>query len=139
MKKLALHWQILIGMVLGVLFGFAAVQFSGGKELVTDWVKPFGTIFINSLKLIAVPLIVASLIMGIAGLKDISKLEIYDGSTERFCAIGDENGLFICINKQSKNWFPTNEKAYSSPFKIDFENNGTCFSFEFKDGVIESN
>lgn len=81
MKKLALHWQILIGMVLGVLFGFIAVQIDGGNTFVTDWIKPFGTIFINSLKLIAVPLIVASLIMGIAGLKDISKLSKLGGRT----------------------------------------------------------
>ena len=77
MKKLALHWQILLGMAAGVLFGFLALQFDWGKGFVTDWIKPFGTIFINSLKLIAVPLIVASLIMGIAGLKDISKIEIF--------------------------------------------------------------
>lgn len=81
MKKIALHWQILIGMALGVLFGFGAVQFEGGNQFVTDWIKPFGTIFINSLKLIAVPLIVASLIMGIAGLKDISKLSKMGGRT----------------------------------------------------------
>jgi Na+/H+-dicarboxylate symporter len=81
MKKLALHWQILLGMALGVAFGFLALQFEWGKDFVTDWVKPFGTIFINSLKLIAVPLIVASLIMGIAGLKDISKLSKMGGRT----------------------------------------------------------
>jgi proton glutamate symport protein len=81
MKKLALHWQILLGMAFGVLFGFLALQFSWGKDLVTDWIKPFGTIFINSLKLIAVPLIVASLIMGVAGLKDISKLSKMGGRT----------------------------------------------------------
>jgi Na+/H+-dicarboxylate symporter len=57
------------------------VQFDGGQEFVTNWVKPFGTTFINSLKLIAVPLIVASLIMGIAGLKDISKLSKMGGRT----------------------------------------------------------
>jgi proton glutamate symport protein len=81
MKKLALHWQILLGMAFGVLFGFIAIQFSWGKDLVTDWIKPFGTIFINCLKLIAVPLIIASLIMGIAGLKDISKLSKMGGRT----------------------------------------------------------
>ena len=81
MKKLALHWQILLGMAAGVLFGFLALQFDWGKGFVTDWIKPFGTIFINSLKLIAVPLIVASLIMGIAGLKDISKLSKMGGRT----------------------------------------------------------
>ncbi|MEZ4960534.1 MAG: dicarboxylate/amino acid:cation symporter [Saprospiraceae bacterium] len=73
MKKLALHWQILIGMLAGVLFGLLAVSV-GWVGFVVDWIKPFGTIFINLLKLIAVPLIVASLIKGISDLKDISKL-----------------------------------------------------------------
>ncbi|MBI9041393.1 dicarboxylate/amino acid:cation symporter [Lutibacter sp.] len=74
MKKIALHWQILIGMALGVLIGLLMTQFEQGKEIVQDWIKPFGTIFINSLKLIAVPLILASLIKGVSDLKDISKL-----------------------------------------------------------------
>ena len=81
MKKLALHWKILIGMVLGVVFGFVMVNFSGGKELVLDWIKPFGTIFINALKLIAVPLILGSLISGVSDLKDISKLSKMGGKT----------------------------------------------------------
>ncbi|OAD40894.1 dicarboxylate/amino acid:cation symporter [Polaribacter atrinae] len=75
MKKLALHWKILIGMVLGIVFGFIMNSVDGGKGFVTDWVKPFGTIFINLLKLIAVPLILASLIKGISDLKDISKIK----------------------------------------------------------------
>ena len=81
MKKLALHWRILLGMVLGVVFGFVMVGFDGGKEIVQDWVKPFGTIFINSLKLIAVPLILGSLIKGVSDLKDISKLSKMGGKT----------------------------------------------------------
>ena len=75
MKKVALHWKILIGMVLGIVFGFIMNSVDGGKGFVTDWVKPFGTIFINLLKLIAVPLILASLIKGISDLKDISKIK----------------------------------------------------------------
>ncbi|MGB0949002.1 MAG: dicarboxylate/amino acid:cation symporter [Marinirhabdus sp.] len=74
MKKLALHWQILLGMALGVAFALVLTNFSWGDELIGDWVKPFGTIFINSLKLIAVPLIFASLVKGISDLKDISSL-----------------------------------------------------------------
>ncbi len=74
MKKLALHWQILLGMFLGVLFALVLTNFSWGPEFVGDWIKPFGNIFINALKLIAVPLILASLIKGISDLKDISKL-----------------------------------------------------------------
>jgi len=81
MKKLALHWQILLGMVFGVLFAFLLIQFEWGKDVIVNWVKPFGTIFINLLKLIAVPLILASLIKGISDLKDISKLSKMGGRT----------------------------------------------------------
>lgn len=96
MKKLALHWKIIIGMVLGVLFGFLMNSVSGGKGFVSDWIAPFGTIFINLLKLIAVPLILASLIKGISDLKDISKIKsmglrtiiIYVGTTLVAIVIG---------------------------------------------------
>ena len=81
MKKLALHWQILLGMVVGVLVGLLMTQIEGGKEIVQDWIKPFGKIFINALKLIAVPLILASLIKGVSDLKDISKLSKMGGRT----------------------------------------------------------
>lgn len=74
MKKLALHWQILIGMGAGILFALILTNFEWGSQFVTDWIKPFGTIFINALKLIAVPLILASLIKGVSDLKDISSL-----------------------------------------------------------------
>lgn len=74
MKKLALHWQILLGMALGVIFALILSNFSWGSEFIGDWIKPFGTVFINSLKLIAVPLILGSLIKGVSDLKDISQL-----------------------------------------------------------------
>lgn len=74
MKKLELHWQILIGMGLGIAFAFILSNFEWGSGFITDWIKPFGTIFINALKLIAVPLILASLIKGVSDLKDISSL-----------------------------------------------------------------
>lgn len=78
--KLALHWKIVIGMVLGLAFGFI-MQNLEMKEIVVDWVKPFGTIFINLLKMIAVPLIVVSLIVGLSDLKDIAKLSKLGGRT----------------------------------------------------------
>jgi Na+/H+-dicarboxylate symporter len=68
-------------MVGGVLFALAMVQFEWGPKIISDWVKPFGNIFINSLKLIAVPLILASLIKGVSDLKDISKLSKMGGRT----------------------------------------------------------
>ena len=73
MKKLALHWKILIGMLLGLVFGYIMLQVDGGAEFVDRWIKPLGTIFVKLLKLIAIPLILASLIKGISDLKDISK------------------------------------------------------------------
>lgn len=137
MKKLALHWKIIIGMVLGVVFGFVLLSTSWGREevvtgiipayekvvesidngkvvhsvefveaeevkelkakhFISRWVAPFGTIFINLLKLIAIPLILASLIKGISDLKDISKIKsmglrtisIYVGTTVVAIIIG---------------------------------------------------
>lgn len=82
-KKMALHWKILIGMILGLLFGLMMKNLEQ-KGIVIDWVKPFGTIFINLLKMIAVPLIVVSLIVGLADLKDISKLSKLGGRTVLF-------------------------------------------------------
>jgi len=81
MKKLALHWQILIGMLAGVLFALGMIQLEWGAKFISDWIKPFGNIFINVLKLIAVPLILASLIKGVSDLKDISKLSKVGGRT----------------------------------------------------------
>lgn len=81
MKKLALHWKILIGMALGVIVGALMTNFEGGKEVIQDWIKPFGRIFINSLKLIAIPLILAALIKGVSDLRDISKLSKMGGRT----------------------------------------------------------
>lgn len=86
MKNIALHWKILIGMALGVLFGWLASGFGWGN-FVSDYIKPFGTIFINLLKLIAVPLIIVSLIKGIADLKDVSKLSKMGGQTI---------GIYLC-------------------------------------------
>lgn len=81
MKKLALHWQILIGIAAGILTGLIAIQFDGGGSLIIDWIKPFGTMFINLLKLIAIPLIVTSLIKGVSDMKDISQLSRMGGRT----------------------------------------------------------
>ena len=68
-------------MSLGVLFGVSFSFIPGGDLFIANYIKPFGTIFINLLKLIAVPLILASLIKGISDLKDISKLSKMGGRT----------------------------------------------------------
>ena len=78
---MALHWKILIGMVTGVLFGVLMLNIDGGDLFVNNWIKPLGTIFVKLLKLIAIPLILASLIKGISDLKDISKFKTIGSKT----------------------------------------------------------
>ena len=71
--KLELHWKIIIGLLLGLLYGiFAASQ--GLTSFTSEWISPFGKIFLNLLKLIAVPLVLSSLITGVASLSDTKKL-----------------------------------------------------------------
>ncbi len=75
-----LHWRIIAGLVLGIIFGVIAAA-SGWGRFTADWITPFGTIFINALKLIGVPLILGSLVTGVASLGDIGKLSRIGGRT----------------------------------------------------------
>ena len=68
-----LHWQIILGMILGLVYGIGAAQFQW-TGFATNWVVPFGDIFMNLLKLIAVPLVLTSLVAGVASLSDFKKL-----------------------------------------------------------------
>ncbi len=68
-----LHWKIIIGLVVGLIYGVIAAA-AGWGQFTTDWIAPFGRIFINLLKLIAVPLVLASLVTGVASLSDLRKL-----------------------------------------------------------------
>ena len=58
-------------------------------------------------------------------------LEIFDGKLDSFCAIGDEHGLFITIDKNKGTWFPSGDKAYPSPFGMEFVDNNHKFSFDY--------
>ncbi|HMQ00152.1 MAG TPA: dicarboxylate/amino acid:cation symporter [Cyclobacteriaceae bacterium] len=80
LKKLPLYAKILIGMAIGLVWGLSAAPL-GILEFTNNWIKPFGQIFINSLKLIAVPLVFVSLIDGVSNLTDISKLSRIGGKT----------------------------------------------------------
>uniref|UniRef100_UPI00404956F3 dicarboxylate/amino acid:cation symporter n=1 Tax=Fulvivirga sp. TaxID=1931237 RepID=UPI00404956F3 len=73
MKKPALHVLIILGMILGLIYGLLASNF-GWIQFTIDWIKPFGTIFINLLKLVAVPLVIVTIIGGITSLSDTTKL-----------------------------------------------------------------
>lgn len=65
-------------------------------------------------------------------------LEVFDGSFERFCAIGDPQGLFITINKNRKDWFPTGDKAFSSDFKIEFTHKDKSCRLQFVDNELKA-
>ncbi|MBX2985525.1 MAG: dicarboxylate/amino acid:cation symporter [Bacteroidia bacterium] len=73
MKKIALHWKILIGLTAGIIWAFSSIGL-GFNSFTQDWVSPFGIIFLNLLKLIAIPLVMFSIITGIAELSDLTKL-----------------------------------------------------------------
>ena len=72
-KGLALHWQVIIGLILGVIYAWMSIKY-GWNQFTLDWIQPIGDIFINLLKLIAVPLVLFSIISGVASLGDIKKL-----------------------------------------------------------------
>lgn len=75
-----LHWQIIIGLLLGLFWGLFASSL-GLATFTQDFIKPFGSIFVRMLELIAVPLVLASLIVGVASLSDIRKLSRIGGKT----------------------------------------------------------
>ena len=81
MKKIALHIQILIGMGLGLIFALLSIQLGWPATLTVNYIKPLGTIFLNSLKMITIPLILVSLILGITNIKDVAKLSRIGGKT----------------------------------------------------------
>ena len=78
--KIKLHWQIIIGLVLGLIYGIISASMGWGL-FTKNWIVPFGDIFLNLLKLIAVPLVISSLITGVASLADIQKLSRIGGKT----------------------------------------------------------
>ena len=80
MFKMQLHWQIITGLLLGLVFGIISA-IAGWGQFTTDWIAPFGTIFIRLLKFIAIPLVLTSLITGIASLSDLKKLSRIGGKT----------------------------------------------------------
>lgn len=79
-KKLPLYAKILIGMLIGLVWGLSAESL-GLLNFTRDWIKPFGDIFIRSLKLIAIPLVIVSLIDGVSNLSDVAKLSRLGGKT----------------------------------------------------------
>ncbi|MBS6042146.1 MAG: cation:dicarboxylase symporter family transporter [Clostridium baratii] len=77
MKKLGLAFQIILGLILGIIVG--AVFY--GNPVVTSYLQPFGDIFIRLIKMIVVPIVFSSLVVGVAGVGDIKKVGKIGGKT----------------------------------------------------------
>jgi len=132
-RKIPIHWQIIIGLLLGVLWAICS-SFLGWSDFTLNWIDPFGKIFIKLLKMIAVPIVLFSLIKGVSELADISKLGklgfktlgIYILTTVIAVSIGlslvniFKPGLCVIVEiltrfyndaNTNKNYFLTQEKA----------------------------
>lgn len=121
MRKIALHWQVIIALVLGIIYAVAAVQL-GWQDFTKSYFSPFGDIFINVLKLIAVPLVLFSIITGIASLGNIKQLGrvgvktllIYVGTTMSAIIVG----LFF-VNAIKPGTYPSEESRIEK--RIEYE------------------
>ncbi|MDR4949630.1 cation:dicarboxylate symporter family transporter [Neobacillus cucumis] len=77
MKRISLAWQIFIGLALGIIVG--AIFY--GNPQVANFLQPFGNVFIHLIKMIVVPIVVSSIIVGVAGVGDSKKLGKLGGKT----------------------------------------------------------
>jgi proton glutamate symport protein len=77
MKRISLAWQILIGLVLGIVVG---TIFYGNPD-VAKFLQPIGDIFLRLIKMIVIPIVISSLIVGIASVGDTKKLGKLGGKT----------------------------------------------------------
>ena len=111
------------------------VEFIGRKNLGNESNEDFSANSLLEISEIGIP--VNDIKSTYKTLKEISNIEIFDGGFERFCAIGNESGLFICINKNIKDWYPTGDKAHSSQFEIRFEEKRQEYEMAFIDGKIK--
>jgi len=106
------------------------VEFIARKNLKNPSHEPFTAKLLLEISEIGLP--TNDIQKEFTSLQALANLAIFSGGFERFCAIGDEHGLFICINKNNKDWFPTNEKAYSSDFDIHFIENNIEYKVQYK-------
>lgn len=109
-KKLSLPVQIFLALILGILVGLA-FYFIGKPELTTNYLKPFGTIFVNLLKFIVVPVVLLSMIDGIISMGDMKKVGAVGWKTVAYflvtTAIACVIGLVFANLFNSAGLFPT--------------------------------
>ena len=113
------------------------VEFIARKNLKTESDEAFSSASLLEISEIGLPVSIVEATY--QSIQTIANVPIFSGGFERFCAIGDEHGLFICIDKKVKDWYPTGEKAYPADFELSFIQAGVAYALEFKDGKLLSN
>ncbi|WP_299128369.1 dicarboxylate/amino acid:cation symporter [uncultured Winogradskyella sp.] len=135
MKKLALHWKIIIGMVLGIIWALISSSM-GWSEFTINWIDPFGTIFINLLKLIAVPLVLFSIIGGVANIGDPSSLGRMGGKTLGIYLLTTVSAIalgLLLVNVISPGKLIDEESRVDN--RISYEIWADAEGYEIKDGI----
>lgn len=110
------------------------VELIARKNLNNGSERKFGSETFLELSEIGIPVVDVKKTFGV--LNATIQLQIYDGSFEKFCALGDEHGLFICINKNRKMWFPMDDLAHSSDFVADIVQNDKSYQVNFTNDLI---
>ena len=109
-KKLSLPVQIVIALILGIAAGLI-FYFIGKPEFTTNYLKPFGTIFVNLLKFIVVPVVLLSMIDGIISMGDMKKVGSVGWKTVAYFLITTAAacviGLLFANIFNNAGWFPT--------------------------------
>ncbi|HOQ49178.1 MAG TPA: dicarboxylate/amino acid:cation symporter [Candidatus Kapabacteria bacterium] len=141
MKKIPLYARILIGMLIGAIIGVIAVSTNTGW-IIDDWVKPFGVIFLKLLKLVAIPLIFASLVTGISGLSDITKLSRIGLKTIAFyiftTILAVSIGLMLVTLFKPGNSFPEEKRIeLLSKYSQDLETKANIAESTKSDGPLK--
>ena len=110
-KKLSLPIQILLALVLGIVVGILCAAIPGGPDFTANYLKPFGTIFVNLLKFIVVPVVLLSMIQGIVSMADMKKVGSVGWKTVAFflctTAIACVIGLALGNAFNAAGLFPT--------------------------------
>lgn len=80
-KKFPLAFWIFIGLCVGIVAGLILMTVPNGVDFAESYIKPFGTIFLNLLKFVVVPIVLFSIAAGVISMGDIKKVGSVGGKT----------------------------------------------------------
>jgi Na+/H+-dicarboxylate symporter len=128
---MALHWKILIGMGLGIIWALLS-GYLGFNEFTIDWIDPFGQIFINCLKFIAIPLVLFSIVSGVSSLGDLTQLGRIGAKTFGLYLV--TTVISVCLGLVLVNLLVPGKNADSKKNRLRYEVWAQSQGIEVKDG-----